>query len=332
MDAWVKQTRLRFPGVHKEKTEEAGSIRDRRIPLQKSQSFKEKKKSQNWLQRQFSRQMSQEHHSDNGIERAAAVAAAAFAIKRLEETHIPDPKKTSQRPETSLTAIKSIKEDKPSLAAEPGRTSKRFSGETSLKIPGSQESEFPITAKTPIQLVPSIKRTPTFVEHLNSNIGLNPETTPPKSEPPVTFKSTIPPNEIQRQSSTKPGTPPTVTRQQSSMGSVIEETKADAWEKAELAKIKHRYEKQKSTITSWEEKKKAKARRKLDRTEMQSELEGRRKHALEEFRDDIEFIDQIAGGARVKAEEKRNKKEIKAREKAKKIRTTGKEPKTCCCF
>ncbi|KAG2707030.1 hypothetical protein I3843_05G117200 [Carya illinoinensis] len=278
--------------------------------------------------------MSREYHSDNGIERAAAVAAAAFAIKRLEETHFPDPKKTSKRPETSLTAIKSIKEDKPSLAAEPGRTSKRFSGETSLKIPGSQESEFPITAtttaKAPIQLVPSIKRTPTLAEQSRSNIAMNPETTPPKSEPPVTFKPTIPPNEIQRQSSSKPWTPTTVTRQQSSMGSVIEETKADAWEKAESARIKDRFEKQKSTITSWEEKKKAKARRKLDRTE--SELERRRLHALDEFRDDIEFIDQIAGGARVKAEEKRNKKENKAREKAKKIRTTGKEPKTCCCF
>lgn len=103
-------------------------------------------------------------------------------------------------------------------------------GESSLKIPESQESEFPttatITARTPIQLSPSIKRTPTFAEHLSSNIDMKPETTPPKSEPPVTVKPTTPPNEIQRQSS---------------MGSVIEETKADAWEKAELAKIKDRY-------------------------------------------------------------------------------------------
>lgn len=65
---------------------------------------------------------------------------------------------------------------------------------------------------------------------------------------------------------------------------------------------------------------------------MQSEQEGRRKQALEAFRDEMEFIEQIAGGARLKAEEKREKKEIKAREKANKIRTTGKEPKTCCCF
>ncbi|KAG7947043.1 hypothetical protein I3843_14G073900 [Carya illinoinensis] len=253
MDALLKQTRLRLSGVHKEKTEEAGSNRDRRIPIQKSQSFKEKK-SQNWLQRQFSRQMCGEYPSDNGIERAAAVAAVAFAIKRLEETHFPDPKKTSKRPETSLTAIKSIKEDKTSLAVEPGRTSKRFAALEKL----------------------------------------NPETTPPKSEPPVTFKPTLPPNEIQRQSSSKPGTPTTVTRQQSSTGSVIEETKADAWEKAESARIKDR--------VNWRE-----------------------GGASDEFRDDLEFIDQIAGGARAKAEEKRNKKENKAREKAKKIRTTGKE-------
>lgn len=91
--------------------------------------FTEKKKSQNWLQRQLSRQMSQEYHSDNEIEHAAAVAAAAFAIKRLEETHNLDSKKKSVRSETSLGATKSIKEDKPSLATEAGRTtSKRFSG------------------------------------------------------------------------------------------------------------------------------------------------------------------------------------------------------------
>jgi hypothetical protein len=79
--------------------------------------FTEKKKSQSWFQRQFTRQGSQDYDANNVIEYATAVAAVAFAINNLEE-----------QPETSLTSIKSNKEDTRSLAQEPGRASQRFSG------------------------------------------------------------------------------------------------------------------------------------------------------------------------------------------------------------
>ena len=90
--------------------------------------FTEKKKSQNWFQRLFNRQMSQDYDSSNIIEHVTAVAAATFAIATLEEPDIPDQKKTSERPETSFIRSKSNKEDTTRSALEPGRASKRFSG------------------------------------------------------------------------------------------------------------------------------------------------------------------------------------------------------------
>ena len=90
--------------------------------------FTEKKKSQNWFQRLFNRQMSQDYDSSNIIEHVTAVAAATFAITTLEEPDIPDQKKMSERPETSFIRSKSNKEDTTRSALEPGRASKRFSG------------------------------------------------------------------------------------------------------------------------------------------------------------------------------------------------------------
>lgn len=45
----------------------------------------------------------------------------------------------------------------------------------------------------------------------------------------------------------------------------------------------------------------------------------------------MQYIDQVAGGARVKAEEWKNNEMLKAKEKAIVIRRTGKAP-TCCYF
>lgn len=90
--------------------------------------FTEKKKSQNWFQRQFNRQMSQDYDSSSMIDHATAVAAATFAIATLEEPGILDQKKTTERPETSFIRGKSKKEDTTHSALESGRASKRFSG------------------------------------------------------------------------------------------------------------------------------------------------------------------------------------------------------------
>ncbi|XP_030956613.1 remorin 1.4-like [Quercus lobata] len=377
MDSLVKQLRGGYSGIQRQKTEEAGNIRDGRIPPQQTQSFKatvallliqwillsraaetetltEKKKSQNWFQRLFNRQMSQDYDSSNIIEHVTAVAAATFAIATLEEPDIPDQKKTSERPETSFIRSKSNKEDTTRSALEPGRASKRFSGETSMRLPEGKDTKVPETAaaigKTPqkqksIGPAPSMKKTPTFAENLKKTDSIQPETAAPKPDLPATINLEMPPTETQRQSSMRAEIPLTETRRQSSMRAEIpptdskgqspmrfraEETEAEAWEKAELAKIKERYEKINSTILSWEEKKKAKARRRLDKT--QSEVERRRVKALEKFRIEMEYINQVAGAAKVQAEERRKDEELKAKEKANIIRTTGKVPKTCLCL
>ena len=65
---------------------------------------------------------------------------------------------------------------------------------------------------------------------------------------------------------------------------------------------------------------------------MQGELERKRAKAIEKFRRRIQNIDQVAGGARAKAEEKKRNDEFKVKEKANTIRRTGKFPSTCSCF
>lgn len=124
-------------------------------------------------------------------------------------------------------------------------------------------------------------------------------------------------------------------------------------------------------ILSWESKRKAKSRRRLDRTEvcsirlhlklrilqyfnsisfltilnsnlntqidthlldLQSEVEKKRLIALEKFRSEVVDINEIAEGARSKAMENRRNEELKAKDKANKIRVTGKVPTACFCF
>lgn len=65
---------------------------------------------------------------------------------------------------------------------------------------------------------------------------------------------------------------------------------------------------------------------------MQNELEQKRARALQRHRTEMESIDQVAGGARAQAEERQRNEELKVKEKANKIRVTGKLPATCFCF
>jgi len=53
---------------------------------------------------------------------------------------------------------------------------------------------------------------------------------------------------------------------------------------------------------------------------------------LQRFREDTEYIEQIAAGARAQAEKDRQSKEFKVKEKAGVIRSTGKLPGNACCF
>ncbi|KAJ7943378.1 Remorin like [Quillaja saponaria] len=363
--------RKNFSAAEGGNQDDLGSSRDQRIPTQKTQSFKEERKAQNWFQRQFSRKMSQDYDSSSGIEHATAVAAAAFAINLLEDSEVPvqkvrevsetsltksksrmdDTKITTPQPggvsrrfsdpgETSLTKIRGTMYDTKISTPQQGGVSKRFSDAGSIKITDGQDNKVPVTIaaneKTPEKAmipVPFIKKAPTFGDkRFNNGTGsIKPESAAPKTESvtltpkresltpisdrPDTFKAPVPPAETTREIPTRPG---------------VRITKADAWEKAELAKIKERYEKLHATIGSWENKKKAKARRRLDKHELQ--LQRRRVKSLEKYNSEIEYIDQIAGEARAQADEKRRKEEFKVKEKANIIRTTGKLPATCFCF
>uniref|UniRef100_A0A0A9F6J2 Remorin C-terminal domain-containing protein n=1 Tax=Arundo donax TaxID=35708 RepID=A0A0A9F6J2_ARUDO len=107
-------------------------------------------------------------------------------------------------------------------------------------------------------------------------------------------------------------------------------TKADEWEKAKLTRVREEYEKMMETIAEWETEKKMKARRKKEQKE--SELDRKRARALEEYNQEMSRINKISGGARSMAEERKYNDEKKIREKADKIRSTGKFPHSCACF
>ncbi|XP_050151560.1 remorin 1.4-like isoform X1 [Malus sylvestris] len=135
-----------------------------------------------------------------------------------------------------------------------------------------------------------------------------------------------------RASSSRPSTPGNGYQNQrgSSVGRNDVETKPDAWERAQMKKIQRRYEKVKATIVAWENEKKMQAKAKMERRK--NEIEQRRARNMQHYQIKQARIDQIAGGARAQAEEKRRNEESKVKEKAKRIRSTGKAPATCFCF
>lgn len=108
------------------------------------------------------------------------------------------------------------------------------------------------------------------------------------------------------------------------------ETEADAWEKAEMEKIKKRHEKTKSKILEWETEEKTKAD-----LQMEQNLEGikqRQTKTSKEFTNEISRINERCARERATADERKRNDELKLREKAKKIRSTGETPHACVCF
>ncbi|EYU22383.1 hypothetical protein MIMGU_mgv1a025160mg [Erythranthe guttata] len=105
---------------------------------------------------------------------------------------------------------------------------------------------------------------------------------------------------------------------------------ADAWEKEEMASIQERHLRLIAIIDNWEMKKKKKADHKLENTK--NKLKKRRAKAVQSHREKTKRIEEVAGGARAQAEENRRNEELKAKEKANKIKLTGKIPPTCLCF
>ncbi|KAK6242670.1 hypothetical protein QUC31_013619 [Theobroma cacao] len=290
--------------------------------------------------------MSWNNDSNRNTEQVVAVAAAAYVIEKIAGSSIHDQKRSSAGLEPSLIKDKSIREV-----------------EGSMKGSESAESKVPVTDATDgkaTRPAPSFKRALTFADYIGSTSSTKPksnqkpESAAPKPDLPTkkperaapkpdlpTIKpvSTAPKPD---RPTIKPGTtaarpeqPPTFTPaapviEVKKQSAAMPETKAEEWEKAEMAKIKERYVKLNSTILAWEEKKKKKATNKLNKAK-QSELEEKRARALTKFRNEMEYIKQVAEGARVQAEARQRSDVLKAKEKANIIRTTGKVPRTCFC-
>ncbi|KAM0016537.1 putative remorin [Helianthus debilis subsp. tardiflorus] len=106
---------------------------------------------------------------------------------------------------------------------------------------------------------------------------------------------------------------------------------SDIWEKTQLDKTKERFMKVKARIFEWESKKKSKAKNKLIRKE--GKIEGKRARALQDFARKMETIEKISKGARSENEKTREREEIRVKEKANIIRSTGKihKPMFLCC-
>lgn len=107
-------------------------------------------------------------------------------------------------------------------------------------------------------------------------------------------------------------------------------TRAEAWEKAENAKIHKRYEKMNSDILAWENEKKKKAKLQMERRK--GELDRRRAKNSQHYQFKLARIDNIAEGARAQLEEKKKKDKKKVQERAKKMELSGKVHTSCLCF
>ncbi|KAI3970845.1 hypothetical protein MKX01_024492 [Papaver californicum] len=359
MENLVKQMRERFSGFGQHDQEGLNSTRQRRLPPQKTQSFRERK---NWFRRQFSGQMIPDKESSESIEFATVVAAAAFAVNSLDEAAMQDQKKIGL--EKALTN-KKRKEENRIVLADPGR-SRRFTEKKIINVEnttaGKGSTEIveiedvdqqrpkekalpmppPILKKTPTFAnqkesagrSPTIKKTPTFADQKGS-AGRSPtiKKTPTFSDAylnDTTYKRIGIAEEKRPSGDLALSTTGDGHQNTNTMASGGPDTQARAWEEAQMARIKKRYDKMKSTIDSWENEKKTKERLRVDRIE--SQLDKRRARALQHYRVEISKIDQVAGGARALADERKKNEETRTKEKAKKIKLTGKLPATCFCF
>ncbi|XP_022151056.1 remorin 4.1-like isoform X2 [Momordica charantia] len=352
MDSLLMQMRAKYPRARPHNREEQGSSREINLPPQKSQSFKEKKTAGRWLREQFSRQMSGDNElSDDGIlEHVAAVAAAVFAVHSVNEdqSEIATRKINSDRRdrETSSSAkIKYIKDDDtrplaPRPAPDPSKVSRRPSnpGEGS---DGKQKQKPTDQKLTDPSSSLSMRKTPTFSDNKPDIISgsrkfsepqkpavLPTPTRIPTSRPPTPTPTPRPPTPpISRKPSNSTGPPETKETNPSNPT----QTKADFWEKAEMAKIRNKSEKVNETISYWETKKREKAMRKLEESQAVGVKRRKREKGRKKFEEDMEFIKQIAAEARAKAEEKRRNDTLKVKQKADVLRETGDLPVTCYC-
>ncbi|KAK6133927.1 hypothetical protein DH2020_032319 [Rehmannia glutinosa] len=268
----------------------------------------------------------------SGSDYPAAVAAAAFAIQSLEESKSRDKKETAYGPDKSLNKMNSKLADT-GVLTEPLKSALKSSDQNS-KTSNKDPDNKPSTSKNQPEKQPSFKKRISFadIDEISSNKPEKPalEKAPSMKRPPAFADKQLNKTDIKKPETTLPKPVPVETRKQSATKPGPGDSQADAWEKEEMASIKQRYEKLKTTIDIWETKKKKKAKRKIERIE--AELDKRRAKAMQNHRNEITRIEGIAGGAKAQAEKNRKNEEFKVKEKANKIRLTGKLPATCLCF
>ncbi|TKY73338.1 Remorin, C-terminal [Spatholobus suberectus] len=144
-------------------------------------------------------------------------------------------------------------------------------------------------------------------------------------EPARTTESAFPVRRPSGISSPRPISP-AAGFQNNKGGPIIQHKNDEAlvWEKAKIERIQKRYEKIKSKILSWEIERKIQAKQQMERKK--SEWDHKRAMEMQHYRNKIARIDMIAQGAITRLEDRKRKQESKAREKAKKIRKTGRVP------
>ncbi|MQL87402.1 hypothetical protein Taro_019953 [Colocasia esculenta] len=239
-----------------------------------------------------------------------------------------DPDGTEVGLQASLTKTKSKKEDSNGKGTDANGISRWFSRreEKEDKEPAgistttekTRSEDLAVDEKKPIKeisMVPSIRKTPTFMDKHQNDMGSNmfarekEKATGQNASAAVKTKTSFTDDHKSNLSTSK---------------------KAIVWEKAELAKIQRRYDKQYAKILEWEDEKKKIAKSRSERIE--GKLELRRAIASQELRNEIAKIDKIVARARAAADEKRKTKERKTMEKANEIRETGKIPHECFCI
>ncbi|KAM7251422.1 hypothetical protein ACFE04_023305 [Oxalis oulophora] len=262
--------------------------------------------------------MSEDYDSDSCMEHATAVAAAAYAINSLDES-----KKTGEPAQPSLVRFRSKTDDAIITDHEPVKESPGEFDKYDLISDGISEDNYATTEdepepESPIAPPPPIMKRPTIRIPSRKSV-IDDGEMPEKSVARVpSFKrtSSFPSKRFDDVGSFKSEIekrPPTIKplKPRTRHGMVQnEETEADAWEKAELAKVNERYEKVKTTIQKWEDKQKEEAKTKLLLRE-QSELEQTRVKARQRYNITIETTNKIAGGAKAQAEERRRNEEMK---------------------
>ncbi|KAK4358027.1 hypothetical protein RND71_023637 [Anisodus tanguticus] len=315
--------------------------------------------------------MSRDYDSSDSVDYPAAVAAASFVVKSIEDKSEYYDRRTNIGGDKPLTKIKSKAED---IAKKPEKFSdeatkptskpphKNVQIRTATIIPETVKSVPPIKKKPTFgdskpesevaekaKRAPSIKKTPTSVDTKRESEVAEKVNRAPSMKKTSTFLDqsidirapknpevpvSDPAVKPTRQSSSQPGMVKTPNTMKPGSGN----SKADIWEKKRDGKDQRKVSKKKNTRYKKlikeivEWETKKKKKAKRKLEKIEAELDRRRAKAMRHFNNEVGRIESIAGGAKEQADQHRKNEELKVIEKANKIRSTGKMPSTCSCF